>query len=163
MISRTKIRLYSIWLIDLARHLPTTAQLDGFDTETSQCAPKEWLPSNMSVSNLDLYEHIPESLLGRYDIVNIRLFLWVCRNNDPVPILEGALKMLSTCGRTYVFQTPVLTPCLWEPGGWLQWAEPDIEGGIKVAATGGNTFKALDTMQEYLRACTPADVQLIPT
>ncbi|KAI1386117.1 S-adenosyl-L-methionine-dependent methyltransferase [Hypoxylon trugodes] len=95
-----------IWLVDLARHLPPSAQIDGFDVDLSQCPPKEWLPSNVSVHRVDCLALFPENLLEQYDIVHIQLFHLAVHNNDPVPIIRNLIKLL-------------------KPGGWISWGEMD--------------------------------------
>lgn len=72
-----------------------SAQFDGFDISLTQCPPPEWLPSNVSIRKLDILKLLPDELVGQYDIVNVRLFLCVIRNDDPVPVLTNLLKMLS--------------------------------------------------------------------
>lgn len=72
-----------------------SAQLDGFDISLVQCPPPEWLPSNVSIRKLDIYKPLPEELVGKYDIVHVRLFICVIKDNDPVPVLTNLLKMLS--------------------------------------------------------------------
>ena len=83
-----------IWLIDIGRQLHS-ARLDGFDVSAGQYPPQEWLPENISLTTLDVHEPVPEALRGKYDIVHVRLFLTVVRNNDPRPILDNMLRMLS--------------------------------------------------------------------
>ena len=86
---------YSIWLLDLARTLPPTTQLDGFDIDISDCPPEQWLPSNIKMRYLDALGEIPSHLVGIYDIVQLRLFQVVVKDNDPGPLLRNMLKMLS--------------------------------------------------------------------
>ena len=57
-----------IWLLDLSDHLPTSAQLDGFDVNLSQVPPKPWLPANVSMRELDVYKEISDDLLEQYGI-----------------------------------------------------------------------------------------------
>lgn len=83
-----------IWLIDVNRQLPS-ARLDGFDISGGQYPPKEWLPANLSLRTLDVHKPIPEEFKGQYDIVHVRLFLTVVRNDDPLPILNNLMDMLS--------------------------------------------------------------------
>ena len=83
-----------IWLIDVNRQLPS-ARLDGFDISADQYPPKEWLPANLSLQTLDIRKPIPEELKGKYDVVHVRLFLAVVRNDDPSPILRSLSCMLS--------------------------------------------------------------------
>ena len=87
--------LESIWLTDFARALPPSAQLDGFDLDTSQVPPPEWLPPNVSVRHLNCLEPFPEELIGKYDIVHVQFFNLAIQNRDPVPIVENLLTLLS--------------------------------------------------------------------
>ena len=86
---------HRIWLLDLAKILHPTTQLDGFDIDIADCPPKEWLPPNVQMHQLDIFEEIPQHLVGIYDIIQLRLFQVVVRDNDPVPLLKNVLKMLS--------------------------------------------------------------------
>lgn len=88
---------HRIWLLDLARTLPPTAQLDGFDIDIADCPHKQWLPRNVTMQQLDALSEIPEHLVGMYDIVQLRLFQVVVRDNDPGPLLRNVLRMLSEC------------------------------------------------------------------
>lgn len=88
---------HRIWLLDLARTLPPTAQLDGFDIDISDCPPEQWLPRNVRMRHLDALGEIPEHLAGKYDIVQLRLFQVVVKDNDPGPLLRNMVKMLSGC------------------------------------------------------------------
>ena len=55
-----------IWLLDLSDQLPDSATLDGFDVDLSQCPPGPWLPRNVSVRELDIFDELPEDLYGKY-------------------------------------------------------------------------------------------------
>ncbi|KAL8718172.1 MAG: hypothetical protein Q9225_004667 [Loekoesia sp. 1 TL-2023] len=92
-----------IWLTDLARELPN-ARLDGFDSSIDQFPPKAWWPQNVSLRYLDALEPVPEELHGKYDIVNVRLFMFVIQDGDPKPLLANLRNIL-------------------KPGGFLQWIE----------------------------------------
>lgn len=95
-----------IWLVDLARYLPASARIDGFDIDLSQCPPKEWLPSNVAVHNVDCVKPLPEHLIGQYDIVHVQLFHLAVHNNDPKPIVQNLISLL-------------------KPGGRISWGEID--------------------------------------
>ncbi|OTA99274.1 hypothetical protein M426DRAFT_16569 [Hypoxylon sp. CI-4A] len=95
-----------IWLVDLARTLPPSARIDGFDIDLSQCSPREWLPSNVSVHQVDCLAPLPETLLEQYDIVHIQLFHLAVHNNDPAPIIRNLVKLL-------------------KPRGYISWGEMD--------------------------------------
>lgn len=44
---------------------------------------------------LDAFSPLPHDLLGKYDIVHLRLFIVLIKNNDPVPLLGNLIQMLS--------------------------------------------------------------------
>lgn len=87
--------LYSVWLTDLSRHLATTAQLDGFDVDTSQAPPREWLPPNVNIRTWDIFTDVPDELVEQYDVVHVKLLVFVVKG-DPIPILRNLIRMLST-------------------------------------------------------------------
>lgn len=87
--------LLSIWLIELARTLPPSAQLDGLDISFEQCPPKEWLPDNISLIKHDVLSEPLPSLLKSYDIIHVQLFITILRDGNPVPMLQNLMKMLS--------------------------------------------------------------------
>ena len=84
----------SVWLTDVYKELPL-AQLHGFDKTTDGFPPREWLPGNICLKHLDIFQPIPESLVGQYDMVYIRLFMFVVQNDDPGPMLENIVRLLS--------------------------------------------------------------------
>lgn len=88
-------RFPSIWLIELARTLAPSAQLDGLDISFAQCPPKEWLPANISWITHDVLSEPPPSLLEKYDIIHVQLFITILRDGNPVPMLRNLMKMLS--------------------------------------------------------------------
>ena len=45
--------------------------------------------------HLDALGEIPEELIGVYDVVQLRLFQVVVKDNDPGPLLRNAVSMLS--------------------------------------------------------------------
>lgn len=95
-----------IWLIEIARTLPASAQLDGIDISFQQCPPKEWLPANISWIKHDILSDPPPSLIEKYDIIHVQLFITILRDGNPVPMLQNLIKMLSK-------SIPL------EPGWWL--------------------------------------------
>ena len=61
-----------IWLLDVANGLSSSVRLDGFDISLSQAPPKEWLPRNVSMRELDIFEDLPNELVGQYGSYRIR-------------------------------------------------------------------------------------------
>lgn len=97
----------AIWPLDVASELGD-AQIDGFDVKLDQCPPDYFMP-RIRLGTWNIFEEPPEHLIGKYDIVNIRLVVFVVKNNDPKPIIKNLLKIL-------------------KPGGYLQWCELDLAG-----------------------------------
>ena len=85
----------AVWITEVLSHLPPSTQIDGFDISAEHWPAEEWLPSNVSLHLFDAFENVPEHLVGRYDIVHLRAFAIVVRNNDPTVVLGNLIKMLS--------------------------------------------------------------------
>jgi len=49
----------------------------------------------MSLQVLDIHKPVPEDFKGKYDVVNVRLFLTVVKNDDPSPIIRNLMDMIS--------------------------------------------------------------------
>ncbi|RYC55499.1 hypothetical protein CHU98_g10712 [Xylaria longipes] len=96
-----------VWLMDLSARLPATVQLEGLDVSLEATTPREWLPSNVSYREWDIKQEPPEDLAGQYDIVHIRLLIFVLLDDEIPAVLPKLLKLL-------------------KPGGHLQWDEADI-------------------------------------
>ncbi|KAL8722511.1 MAG: hypothetical protein Q9225_001027 [Loekoesia sp. 1 TL-2023] len=131
------------WLIDVARENPA-AQIHGFDISPAQFPHSAWLPRNVKVSTLDILKPVPDKLRGQYTVVHVGLLVLVVQQDNPLPILENLLTLLSTClhppcQSLSFFGYPAPAPHLrsdtflipLEPGGYLQWDEADF-GGLYV-------------------------------
>lgn len=128
-----------IWLIETARSVPASTQLDGFDISAAQFPDKGWLPQNVTLSILDSLAPLPEHLVGKYDIVHIGLVVMLIKGENPVPLLKNVMAMLSTlllaCFTTVSNPFTSLLPYSaqpfansdeLEPGGCVQWDEQDV-------------------------------------
>ena len=102
----------SQWLIDVSRDLPS-AQLDGFDISKEQYPCKAWLPSNISLSELDITKEIPPHLEGMYDLVHVQLFLCVVQQDGPAAILKLVYKLLSASLTVRCRSGTDITPRAW--------------------------------------------------
>lgn len=60
-----------------------------------QAPPKHLLPDNVNFKYLNLHEDIPAEFVGQYDLIHARFLLGLVRNDDPIPLLQKLLKMLS--------------------------------------------------------------------
>ena len=169
--------LFSIWLIELARTLPPSSQLDGLDISFEQCPPKEWLPANISLVKHDVLSEPPPSLLETYDIIHVQLFITILRDGNPVPMLQNLKKMLSessfsecsistwqvilallyTCVRVrskndlVERRRYVMNDDISEPGGYIQWAEWDVNTWeiIRVPSAPSQSNDELERLREW--------------
>ncbi|KAI1179000.1 hypothetical protein F4777DRAFT_535249 [Nemania sp. FL0916] len=96
-----------IWLLDVSSQLDPAPELLALDADITQVPPKEWCPPNFSIRSWDMFTEVPDDLIGQFDLVNIRLLVWVI-SDDPTPVLRNLIKLL-------------------KPGGYLQWGEVDIK------------------------------------
>lgn len=85
----------SIWLLEAAEDYPDAEALEGLDIAMHQAPPEHLLPNNVRFKYLNLQGDIPSEFVGRYDLVHARFLLGLVKNNDPVPILENLVKLLS--------------------------------------------------------------------
>ncbi|KAK4233004.1 hypothetical protein C8A03DRAFT_48307 [Achaetomium macrosporum] len=98
----------AIWLSELASSLPETVQLDGLDVSLQAAPPPQWLPANVTLRRFDIKNPaVPPELIGAYDVVHIRNFAFVLRDDE----IPGSLARLVA---------------LLRPGGYLQWGEADV-------------------------------------
>ncbi|KAI1297066.1 S-adenosyl-L-methionine-dependent methyltransferase [Xylaria venustula] len=93
-----------IWLKELARTLPASAELVGLDFDVSKFPEPEALPANIKLSFGDIYEPFPAELQGRFDVVHLRHFILATKKDHGVAIARNLLSLL-------------------RPGGWLVWVE----------------------------------------
>ncbi|KAL3492456.1 S-adenosyl-L-methionine-dependent methyltransferase [Aspergillus germanicus] len=95
-----------IWLLELAPQLPSTVLLDGFDISGNLFPYQSLLPDNLKFGVMDSFGEVPADLIGKYDVVHLRLWCCVVTGGDPSKLIQGAMKLL-------------------KPGGYLQWDESD--------------------------------------
>lgn len=125
-----------IWSLSLAKQLEQTcrgASIEAFDLSLAQTLPKEWSPSDVSYQQMNIFDPLPEKLIGRYDIVHVRLFLLVVEKGDPMPLLRQLFKLL-------------------KPGGFLQWQEYDPKSDKIVLAEPSLAAPKLENLYATLKA-----------
>ena len=120
----------AIWLIDVSRELPT-AELEGLDIDLSQAPKAPWLPPHLRLREWDVFNGVPDDLVGKYDVVHVRLLVLVVRNSDPREILTKLEKML-------------------KPGGFLQWDDLNYPGTHVKTISEGLETPALDELRELV-------------
>jgi SAM-dependent methyltransferase len=111
-----------IWLLDVAKTLPSGTQLTGFDITDSAFPAKPW-PDNIDFRLQDMFLPFPPADLGIYDLVAIRFISSATTRADWIRALKNLMTLL-------------------KPGGWLQWIEScnfalysDIPGTSRAACT----------------------------
>ncbi|KAI0099038.1 S-adenosyl-L-methionine-dependent methyltransferase [Nemania sp. FL0031] len=92
------------WLLDVAKSLPSTCQLTGFDVSSSAFPPSQTWPPNVSFQLQDMLLPFPASELGTYDIVAVRFISSATTRAEWTCAIGNLVKLL-------------------KPGGWLQWIE----------------------------------------
>ena len=117
LLHTSRLTVLRAWLLSLASDLPQTRQnsifFAGFDISPKHFPAPENLPANTRLDVLDAFaDELPEHLIGVFDVVHVRMFFAVVKNNDPGPLIRNAVRML-------------------KPGGYLQW--DDMDGGSKKA------------------------------
>ncbi|KAI0466129.1 hypothetical protein F4859DRAFT_498329 [Xylaria cf. heliscus] len=93
-----------IWLGELARTLPASAELVGLDFDSSKFPRPEALPSNIRLGFGNLYKPFPGEYRDRFDVVHLRHFHLAAKKDHGVFIAQNLLSLL-------------------RPGGWLVWTE----------------------------------------
>ncbi|KAI2637380.1 hypothetical protein GGS21DRAFT_549446 [Xylaria nigripes] len=84
-----------LWLHDLARTVPPSAELRGFDISLDQVGTRSWLPANIRMYTWDIFEEPPPRFREYFHVVHVRLITVVIRNNDPRPVLANLTKLLN--------------------------------------------------------------------
>ncbi|KAF4436694.1 methyltransferase domain-containing [Fusarium acutatum] len=108
-----------VWLRDFAPEVHQDARLDGFDIDDSKFFSPAELPSNVNLSFGNVFEPIPENLVGKYDLVHVRLLMVALKAGDWVPVAKNLQSLL-------------------RPGGYILWDE-----------TGFTKFNAVPITEAY--------------
>ncbi|KAJ0312307.1 hypothetical protein COL516b_001383 [Colletotrichum fioriniae] len=93
-----------IWLRDMAKLLPSTAELRGIDMDTTKFPPPTDLPPNISLLHQNALNPYPEEMYGSFDMVHIRLIGSGMRKEDWKTLAANAFTLL-------------------RPGGYIHWEE----------------------------------------
>ena len=127
-----------IWLLEADRRLPTpAARLCGLDISGDQFIRPEWLPSNAHFLVHDVFDPSgpPEDLVGAFDIVHLRLFIAIVKDNDPSPVVKYCHKLL-------------------KPGGYFQWDdhEPAVN---RVGSYNGSPTEGMSMISQMTQTHKP--------
>jgi SAM-dependent methyltransferase len=95
-----------IWLMDLAKTLPSTCHFTGYDISAAQFPPQSSWPPNVSFDTHSMLLPFPEPELGTYDIVAIRYVSFAITAAEWKTTIKNLITLL-------------------KPGGYLQWIDSD--------------------------------------
>ncbi|KAI1361272.1 S-adenosyl-L-methionine-dependent methyltransferase [Xylaria arbuscula] len=129
-----------IWLLDAGTRLPSSTQFVGLDISLDAIPPAGVLPPNVAFRVWDMIrDPVPEELVGSFDMINIRLMLYVLQKDDVPATVNKLMQMLKT-------------------GGYLQWMDVDnetVRGEVtKTENTSDNMtqmMKLLDSQGEKMK------------
>lgn len=128
----------AIWLREMSKTLPASAELFGLDFDTSKFPEAETLPSNVRLELANAYEPFPDEYRNRFDVVHLRHFILATKKGQCVALVQNLLSLL-------------------RPGGWLVWVE--------ATAALMTTEPPSDAVFEFQKAliCAPPGYTLTPS
>ena len=94
-----------MWLVELAKKTHSEAELYGLDISLENCPPKPFCPSNIVFQEWDVRSEPPDNLMGKFDLVNIRLLVF--RGGDVRDVTQRLVKLLSE-----ISLNPILLSCV---------------------------------------------------
>ena len=74
--------------------LPST-RIAAYDISDGHFPLPEYRPSNVTFDSLDFLGEIPSSMVGQFDVVHLRTWAFIIRDNDPSRLIQNASKLLS--------------------------------------------------------------------
>ncbi|KAL5603990.1 hypothetical protein FOVSG1_006740 [Fusarium oxysporum f. sp. vasinfectum] len=99
-----------VWLCDLAPELPSDAHLDGYDVDQSKFLSPQDLPPNVKLSFGNILDPFPPELLGKYDLVHVRLLMFALKADQWLPTAANLRTLLKPDG--YL---------MWDETGYPSW------------------------------------------
>jgi ubiquinone/menaquinone biosynthesis C-methylase UbiE len=95
-----------VWLLDLAKELPPTSRLDGYDFDTSKFPEENSVLSNIRLRFANALEPFPAEVQGIYGLVHVRLVMFGLKAEQWELMATNLFRLL-------------------KPGGYLLWDELD--------------------------------------
>ena len=131
-----------VWALDIAQQLSKTTnrQIDitALDISPAQFPPPTVIPSNVSFGTHDIFADVPSSLLGKFDIIHVRLLIAAMLKPGSEDIAVANLaKMLK--GK-----------------GWLQWQEIEEPATYEIEFKEGEVVRkseatpVLDCLEKHM-------------
>lgn len=99
----------------------------------------------------------PAALIGAYDLVHIRNFAFVLQDVEISSILDNLIALLS---ESLMLQTAVAANVKPEPGGYIQWGEPDV-ASFRIEKT--EVSNKVEALTGLLASSQGQDARLRPT
>lgn len=130
-----------VWLTNLSSKLPASVQLDGLDVSFHATPPPGCLPANVTLKHWDIKEPPPSDIVGVYDIVHLRNFIFVLADAELPGVIDNVMKLL-------------------KPGGYLQWGEVDMNSWRVHKTKSDSKTTALEKLFATLQS---QDTRLKPT
>lgn len=84
-----------IWLLDAYDRLPKSTQFVGLDVSFDATPPPETFPSSITFQKWNVYDPVPDELVGAFDVVNVRFMIFVVRKEEVPNVVDKFIKMLS--------------------------------------------------------------------
>ncbi|KAI4168589.1 MAG: hypothetical protein LQ346_009041, partial [Caloplaca aetnensis] len=92
----------SLWLLDLQQFLtkrlgtlPPTINLDFYDIDASTTPSSAWLPSNVLIKQLPLFDSEgPPNLHNHYDLIHLSNLAPYIKDNNPDQLVRNVFSML---------------------------------------------------------------------
>lgn len=103
-------------MIDLAKEVPATCQLDGFDISPDLFPSRDGLPENVKLHIADAKAAVDPKYSGKFDVINIRYLTGGMKLDDWQTVLHNMYKILKPGGRLQWLEPNLLQACHWTQG-----------------------------------------------
>ncbi|KAI0431740.1 hypothetical protein F5Y09DRAFT_303708 [Xylaria sp. FL1042] len=149
----------AVWLSEVAKTLPADAELVGLDYDTSKFPPSH--APNITLRQANMYEPFPEDLLGKFDVVNVRLIIFALKVGQGTDLVRNLMTLLKPGGYIVWAETGPLLTCIEPPSlAWFKFQEVNWRFAKKV----GRDLNLPIGMVHYLReaGCVECDDKAYP-
>jgi SAM-dependent methyltransferase len=122
----------AVWVMDMAQQYPR-AHISGIDISCQQFPPQFTWPPNVRLEQHDMFAPFPERLVGRFDIVQVRLVMVAVYSQNKDWIMHNISRLL-------------------KPGGYLQWIDASIPliRALSSPQRGRDTFREPPAITTHL-------------
>lgn len=125
-------------------------------------------PKNVTLIAHDAFLPFSVSMVGKYDVVHVKMFVNIIKENDPAPLVRSLTSLMYKCtklttlpsansvarrGERYAFSWNSIYLCrltngMAEPGGYLQWNDVDIDAQrpMRIPESSQSTTKSTQDM-----------------